>query len=188
MKNLFYYLFQDWNANRSNPKGRLILLAFRLAQIFRNLPQPLFIFSVPYLVLYRVTVEWILGVELPWNTCVGANLCLYHGQSLVINDHTIIGENCTLRHATTIGHKVLSDGSHSKSPIIGNNVDIGSNVVIIGSITIGNNVIIGAGSVVVKNVPDGAVIVGNPARVVRINNVSLKKTIEEVMCSDSNAG
>jgi putative colanic acid biosynthesis acetyltransferase WcaB len=168
MSNSITYLFQDWEANKNNPKARLILLMFRLAQILRRWSLPFFILSIPYLVLYRVLVEWILSVELPWNTQIGANLRLYHGQALVVNDHTIIGTNCTLRNSTTIGHKVLADGSYSESPKIGNNVDIGSNTVIIGPIIIGNNAVIGAGSVIVKDVPAGAVVAGNPARIIRM--------------------
>jgi len=49
-------------------------------------------------------------------------------------------------------------------------VNIGANVCIIGGITIRNNVTIGAGSVVIKDVPDNAVVVGNPARVIRYIN------------------
>lgn len=43
---------------------------------------------------------------------------------------------------------------------------IGSNATILGGITIGENAMIGAGSVVTKDVPDGAIVVGNPAEVV----------------------
>ena len=53
------------------------------------------------------------------------------------------------------------------APIIGDNVNIGSNTCIIGEITIGDNVVIGAGSVVVKDVPSNVVIVGNPARIIK---------------------
>lgn len=112
-------------------------------------------------------MEWILGVELPWNTKVGKGLKLYHGQGLVVNDHSIIGNGCTLRHNTTIGHKELSDGSFSASPVIGNNVDIGSNTAIIGAVRVGDNVIIGAGSVVVKNLESNGIYAGNPARLIR---------------------
>lgn len=49
---------------------------------------------------------------------------------------------------------------------IGNNVYIGNNAMIMPGITIGNNVVIGAGSIVTKNVPDGVVIAGNPAKIV----------------------
>lgn len=161
------YLFQDWKANKSNIKGQLVLLHFRLAQLCRKAPKPFFYLLIPYLVFYRVVFEWILGIELPWNTKIGSGLKLYHGQGLVVNDHSIIGANCTLRHNTTIGHKELSDGTYSSSPIIGDNVDIGSNVVIIGPITIGSNVKIGAGSVVVKNLDADGIYAGNPAKLIK---------------------
>jgi putative colanic acid biosynthesis acetyltransferase WcaB len=91
---------------------------------------------------------------------------------LVVNHETIIGANCILRNSTTIGNKKLADGSYSAAPKIGNNVDIGANVVIIGAITVGDNAVIGAGSVVVKDIPEGAVVVGNPARVIRTVNTA----------------
>ena len=51
--------------------------------------------------------------------------------------------------------------------MIGDQVTVGANVIIIGKITIGNNVVIGAGAVVVKDVPDNCVIAGNPAKVIK---------------------
>jgi len=118
-----------------------------------------------YLLLYRYWVDWVWGIELPRKLKVGKRLSLYHGHALVINQGVVIGDNCTLRNSTTIGHKKLSDGSFSKCPRIGNNVDIGANVCIIGDIVIGDNVIIGAGSVVTKSFPSDCTVVGNPARI-----------------------
>ena len=160
-------LCQDWSANRGNIKARIVLLLFRLAQICRRAPKLVMILSVPYLVFYRITVEWFLGIELPWNTRVGPGLKLYHGQALVVNDHSVIGANCTLRHSTTIGHKMLPDGTFSVSPVIGDNVDIGPNVAVIGPVTIGDNVVIGAGSVVVKDLEANGIYAGNPARLIK---------------------
>lgn len=57
------------------------------------------------------------------------------------------------------------------SPVIGDNVNIGSNSCIIGEISIGDNVIIGAGSIVIKDVPSNVVIAGNPARIIRYTNM-----------------
>ena len=54
-----------------------------------------------------------------------------------------------------------------KRPVIGNHVKMGCHVCILGGVHIGNNVTIGAGSVVVKDVPDNAVVVGNPARFIK---------------------
>ncbi len=172
MKNFINYIFQDWEVNQEgSSKSRFILLIFRATQILGNLPVPL----LPsfFRNFYILIVEWILGVELPWDTKIGSDLRLIHGVGLVVNNGTIIGNNCILRHSTTIGNKKLSNGSYTGSPKIGDNVEVGSNVVIIGPITIGNNAVIGAGSVVVKDVPEGAVVVGNPAKVIRVLNCNL---------------
>lgn len=72
-----------------------------------------------------------------------------------------IGENFTCIHCTTLGKK------GDKRPVIGDNVSLGCNVIIIGGVHIGNNVTIGAGAVVVKDVPDNAIVVGNPARILK---------------------
>lgn len=54
-------------------------------------------------------------------------------------------------------------------PTIGDNVFIGCGACVLGAISIGNNVSIGANSVVMKDVPNNAVVVGNPAHIVRLN-------------------
>lgn len=173
MDKFINYILQDWQINKETSlKSRLTLLMFRLNQVSVNLPGSLKIIAVFYRFLYQIVIEWLLGIEIPWDTQIGANLQLQHGLALVVNHETIIGENCILRNSTTIGNKKLADGSFSAAPKIGNNVDIGANVVIIGAITIGDNAVIGAGAVVVKDVPEGAVVVGNPARVIRQVNTT----------------
>ena len=117
----------------------------------------------PYLAFYKITIEWILGIELPWDVKIGPGLQIYHGQAIVVNKDVQMGTNCVLRQSTTIGNSRLGENS----PVIGNYVDIGSNVCIIGDIQIGDNVVIGAGSVIVKNIPSNSVVVGNPGRVIR---------------------
>lgn len=54
-------------------------------------------------------------------------------------------------------------------PIIGNNVYIAANAIVVGDITIGDNVIIGAGSLVMKDIPANSVYVGNPAHFLKTN-------------------
>jgi putative colanic acid biosynthesis acetyltransferase WcaB len=165
-------ILQDWAANKRNWKGRFVLLLFRLARWFRHTNVLIMILGLPYLILYRISIEWVLGIELPWNLEIGEGTKLYHGHALVINDKSILGSGVTLRHCTTIGSKVLADGIEY-APKIGNNVDLGSNVVILGNVLVGNNAIIGAGSVVVKDVPEYAVVAGNPAKILYVRSTSV---------------
>ena len=97
-------------------------------------------------------------------TSIGAGAYFAHPFSTEINAKSI-GNNFRCRHLTTIGNKF--DGNNDNRPVIGNNVTLGVNVTIIGDIKIGNNVIIGAGAVVVKDIPDNAIAVGNPAKVIK---------------------
>lgn len=157
----FEFILQDWDANHGNAKGRFILLLFRLAN-FCSTRKIYYYFGFLYLLFYRVLVEFLFSIEIPWNVKIGRGLSLFHGQALVMNNQVVIGENCTLRHSTTIGNKQSKEGGFTASPVIGNNVDIGSNVCIIGNILIGDNAMIGCGAVVVKNVPSDSVAVGNP--------------------------
>ena len=161
-----FNIFQDLRANRRNPKGMLVLVLFRIAHLLR-LNIITFILFLPYFILYRIFVEWVLCIELPWKTRIGPGFRIDHGQALVINDHTVFGAGCTVRNSTTIGNKRTKDGVYTSSPIFGDRVDIGANAVIIGPVRIGDDVVIGAGAVVVKDVPAGHVVVGNPMRILK---------------------
>ena len=62
-----------------------------------------------------------------------------------------------------------------KPIVIGNNVHIGVNSIIMPGVTIGNNVIIGCGAVVTKDIPDNSVAVGVPARVIETVDEYIEK-------------
>ena len=64
-------------------------------------------------------------------------------------------------------HLGFLDAEKTKRTVIGNDVWIGSRVIMMQGIEIGNGVVIGAGSVVTKNVPSYAVVAGCPARIIR---------------------
>lgn len=162
-------LFCDWSANRGNIKGQLVMFFFRLAAACRRLPSPIWYLTIPYLAWYELAIVWGLGIELRYKSTIGPGLALFHGQATVLHEGTVVGSGCTLRQSTTIGSKVLANGTQSTSPVIGDGVDIGANAVIIGPVKIGDRAVIGAGAVVVKDVPAGAVVAGNPARIIRQN-------------------
>jgi putative colanic acid biosynthesis acetyltransferase WcaB len=158
------YIFQDWKRNQGNSKGRIILVLFRVGFILRN-NKLLMILFFPIIIVLKIFLDWFLNIDIPFKTKIGEGCIIYHGHSLVINADVVIGKNSILRHCVTIGNK--GNNIDSRSPRIGDNMDIGSNSVIIGDIEIGDDVTIGSGSVVVKDVPSNCVVVGNPAKIIR---------------------
>lgn len=124
------------------------------------------------LIYYRVgrisnLIKWIApGQYALFINCrnIKKGIVIQHGHSTRIGAISI-GEHCQIWHNVTIG----TNKSHTGNlPTIGNNVMICAGAIVIGNINIGDNAIIGAGSVVVKDVPANSVVVGNPAKVIKI--------------------
>jgi acetyltransferase-like isoleucine patch superfamily enzyme len=107
------------------------------------------------------------------------------GNRCKVSSHTFICEGVTLEDDVFIGHNVTfindrypratngagqlqneSDWSCVET-LVKRGASIGSGATLLCGITVGENALIGAGSVVTKNVPAGAVVAGNPARVVK---------------------
>lgn len=148
------YVFQDWEANQPALKPRLVLAYFRLAQVA---PRPL---AKVIRLSYRIFADWILGIELEWQTKVGPGLELHHGSGLVVHPKAVLGSRVQLRHGVTIGHKRPG----GPWPVIGDDVEFGAGAVVIGGVHVGDGAVIGANAVVVKDVPAGRTVAGNPAR------------------------
>ena len=97
----------------------------------------------------------------------------------VIDAGVRIGDFCIVNNSATISHNVhLGNYVHISiqaaiafGVTIGEGTLIGAGAIVLPEITIGKWAVVGAGSVVTKNVPDGAVVYGNPARFIRDNSI-----------------
>ncbi|WP_369600015.1 acyltransferase [Hahella sp. SMD15-11] len=94
---------------------------------------------------------------------IGSGVIFAPGVKIYSRTHYYDGEKL---EAIPFDNKVIC-----KEVIIKDYVWIGRDAIILPGVTIGEGAVIGAGSVVSKNVPDGAVVVGNPARVVKYRNI-----------------
>ena len=126
-----------------------------------------------------------IGDETKIGTFVEIQKGVHVGKQVKISSHTFICEGVTVEDEVFIGHGVMF--TNDKYPrattdtgelqgesdwiciptLIKRGASIGSNATIMCGITIGERAMIGAGSVVTHDVPPGAVIAGNPARIIR---------------------
>jgi serine O-acetyltransferase len=136
------YRFGRWAASRPHPQRALLSLIHRL----------LF-----------VLVRNLYGIEIPVEADLGRRLSIAHQGGIVLNPRTVMGDDCLLRHNTTIG----AGGAGGSAPTIGNRVDIGAGAVVMGDISIGDDVRIGPNAVVMNDVPAGGSAFAAPARIIR---------------------
>ncbi len=119
------------------------------------------------------------------NVWTGENLFVEAEGGVKIGSGTIISRNCEI---WTTNHNYNSDDLQCipydkrmvKKPVnIGENVWIGSRVTILPGVNIGEGAVVGAGSVVTGNVPKGAFIGGNPAKVIKYRNLELYDKLKQ---------
>lgn len=123
-----------------------------------------------------------------FNIEVGKNLFANYNCTIIDVAKVTIGDNCMLAPNVAIytaGHPIHPDTRRSlyeygKPVVIGDNVWIGGNAVILPGVTIGSNCVIGAGSVVTHDIPPWTVSAGNPCRVIRsITELDRKKLFKD---------
>lgn len=103
-------------------------------------------------------------IQIPSSTKIGSGFYIGHFGTIVINGKVVIGKNVNISPGVNIGR--ANRGNREGTAIIGDNVYIAPGVKIVGKVSIGNNVAIGANAVVTNDIPDNAVAVGIPAKVI----------------------
>ncbi len=109
--------------------------------------------------------RWFTGIEIHPGASIGRRFFIDHGMGVVIGETAEIGDDCTLYHGVTLGGTSWEKGK--RHPTLGNNVVIGAGAKVLGPITLNEGARVGSNAVVVKDVPQGATVVGVPGRVVK---------------------
>lgn len=123
------------------------------------------LFPIRALAEFRLSlVSHRSGIQIPSCTKIGKGFYIGHFGTMVISGGAVIGNNVNISPGLNIGR--ANRGERKGYPVIGDKVYIGPGVKIVGAVKIGNNVAIGANAVVTKDVPDNAVVVGIPAKVI----------------------
>jgi acetyltransferase-like isoleucine patch superfamily enzyme len=131
----------------------------------------------------------LYGCQIGANSKVGSFVEIQKGvvigENCKISSHTFICEGVTIGNGVFVGHNVSfindmypkaanPDGTLQTESdwtmvetVIGDHASIGTGATILGGIRIGIHAMVGAGAVVTKDIPDYAVVVGNPAKIVK---------------------
>lgn len=120
-----------------------------------------------------VTVFPPLYADFGKNITLGKRVFINSGCKFQDQGGVVIGDDCLIGHnvvVATLNHDLDPSrraDMHPAPVVVGRNVWIGSNSMILPSVRVGADAVVGAGSLVTKDVPAGSVVVGSPARVVR---------------------
>lgn len=142
------------NADLLFSRGFQAVVSYRIRHWLWRKRVPLLHIIIGYM------TEVITGVEIPANVHAGGGLVIYHGGPIILAGSARLGNNIGIRPGVVIGGGYRAE----KSPVLGNNIEIGVGAKIIGDIELGENCQVGANAVVTKSFPANSVLVGIPAR------------------------
>lgn len=173
----FGYLIQDmkrWKCHSLKDVFYCIFEQGIWATIIYRVSRALFLVEVPLLkIIFRLIgffmmkfSEIVLGAAIKPGADIGPGLYIGHTGLIRIHPEVKAGKDLSIGPGTILGEKGLGGKG---APQLGDNVYLGVGCKVLGAVTIGNDAKIGANAVVVKDIPEGAVAVGVPAKVIRID-------------------
>lgn len=141
--------------------SRKLLKAIRDFQRVTEKRGPLAVLGRKSAVLRHRFWSVVAGADIPLTSKLAGGLALPHPNGVVLHPETVIGPNCILFQQVTLG---ASPGQ--APPELGGHVDIMAGAKVVGSVKIGDHALIGANAVVTSDIPEGAIAVGIPAKVI----------------------
>jgi len=175
----------------------MIQICTRLAYVERKLPSSISLWA-RLDVIPRATHHERHRLSLGRNSLIETScvICTWHGDVILkdgasvgigsivmgpvlIGENSACSQNCFISGQShlyeDVSKKFLRQGFKAEKVVIGKNVWIGTNSVIILGVKIGDNSIIGAGSTIIEDVPPYSVVVGNPAKIIRKYDFQTKR-------------
>lgn len=140
-----------------------VMLAYRFSHNIWN-------FGLKFIARLIMQLARILtGIEIHPAAKIGAGFFIDHGMGTVIGQTAEIGRDVTLYHDVTLGGVMPAvdtdkQRASKRHPTLGDNVIVGAGAQILGPITVHRCARVGGNSVVTRDVPEGATVVGVPAR------------------------
>ena len=139
--------------------GRFLVRASRTPCLWPLLPAG----WLGYFILSRC-VRFAFDIRLHLSASIGPGLYIGHFGNIVVRK-CVVGSGCSISQSTH-----LEPGADGEAgPSVGNRVWIGAHARVVGPFRIGDNATISAAAVVRRNIPAGALCLGDPARVVAID-------------------
>ena len=140
------------------------------AMLFYRLTHRLWLLKLKWLARFiSMLSRWFTGIEIHPGATIGRRFFIDHGMGVVICETANIGDDVTLYHGVTLGGTTWQKGK--RHPTLGDNVVIGAGAKILGPIILGDNVRVGSNSVVVKSIEADKTVVGVPGRVLKEKTV-----------------
>lgn len=125
-------------------------------------------------VLLRAATKWlnfllirnVYGTEIDRLTDLGRRVKIGHHQGVVIGAGVVIGDDCLIRQGLTLGLP-NDEAPGDQVPVIGNRVHFGARSIVAGRVRVGDDARIGPGAIVTRNIPAGATVFAQPARIIK---------------------
>lgn len=141
--------------------GVQMMVAVRVMHFVRDAGVPL----APQ-VASRV-IRHVYGADIHWDAELAAGVSIIHGQGLIISSNAKVGKGCILFQGVTLGEGRDGDTGAVGAPVLGADVHVGPNTVILGPIEVGEGTKIGAGSVLMASVPERSLVQPAEPRITR---------------------
>jgi len=151
----------------------------RKVRFYGERKKSLWIFAYAYHRIMLHHYRFRYGFDISPTTSIGPGLYIGHFGGVVISPHAVLGAHTNIAQGVTIG--AASRGPRTGAPTLGDRVWVGANAIIVGKVTIGSDALIAPGSYVNFDVPEMAVVLGNPGKVV--SNVGSKGYVNRILAA-----